>query len=209
MCFSKPSAAEILIWQKGHVAPWFWLCPASSSRKPLYPKQFTIKRKDGKQGGYSDTLIGALSWWMFPWNSTKASKNCWFCIDGPTGRPFILWDRPIAWNYGIKCCPLRLNLKPATAYLLDGLIWSLLCKWYWYYMILQYMTYWFLRIIVYNFRHDPKYRPIVHDSYPCHPCRSVAEHLPQSQPSLRVEDWPFLLRILSAKRFHESRWKDS
>lgn len=28
--------------------------------KPLYPKQFTIKRKDGKQGGYSDTLIGTL-----------------------------------------------------------------------------------------------------------------------------------------------------
>merc|ERR1719160_817472 len=25
---------------------------------PLYPKQFTVQRKDGKQGGYSDTLIG-------------------------------------------------------------------------------------------------------------------------------------------------------
>jgi len=25
---------------------------------PLYPKQFTVRRKDGKQGGYSDTLIG-------------------------------------------------------------------------------------------------------------------------------------------------------
>merc|ERR1719424_2638913 len=25
---------------------------------PLYPKVFTVKRKDGKQGGYSDTLIG-------------------------------------------------------------------------------------------------------------------------------------------------------
>merc|ERR1719188_1763054 len=25
---------------------------------PLYPKRFTSKRKDGKQGGYSDTLIG-------------------------------------------------------------------------------------------------------------------------------------------------------
>jgi len=25
---------------------------------PLYPKKFTVKRKDGKQGGYSDTLIG-------------------------------------------------------------------------------------------------------------------------------------------------------
>jgi len=25
---------------------------------PLYPKAFTVKRKDGKQGGYSDTLIG-------------------------------------------------------------------------------------------------------------------------------------------------------
>jgi len=26
--------------------------------QPLYPKVFTVKRKDGKQGGYSDTLIG-------------------------------------------------------------------------------------------------------------------------------------------------------
>jgi hypothetical protein len=26
--------------------------------KPLYPKAFTVRRKDGKQGGYSDTLIG-------------------------------------------------------------------------------------------------------------------------------------------------------
>jgi hypothetical protein len=26
--------------------------------KPIYPKQFTVQRKDGKQGGYSDTLIG-------------------------------------------------------------------------------------------------------------------------------------------------------
>jgi len=25
---------------------------------PLYPRAFTVKRKDGKQGGYSDTLIG-------------------------------------------------------------------------------------------------------------------------------------------------------
>merc|ERR1719161_560226 len=25
---------------------------------PLYPKAFTVRRKDGKQGGYSDTLIG-------------------------------------------------------------------------------------------------------------------------------------------------------
>jgi len=25
---------------------------------PIYPKQFTVKRKDGKDGGYSDTLIG-------------------------------------------------------------------------------------------------------------------------------------------------------
>jgi len=25
---------------------------------PLYPKKFTVQRKDGKQGGYSDTLIG-------------------------------------------------------------------------------------------------------------------------------------------------------
>jgi len=25
---------------------------------PIYPKAFTVKRKDGKQGGYSDTLIG-------------------------------------------------------------------------------------------------------------------------------------------------------
>merc|ERR1711939_561202 len=25
---------------------------------PLYPKRFTVKRKDGKRGGYSDTLIG-------------------------------------------------------------------------------------------------------------------------------------------------------
>jgi len=26
--------------------------------KPIYPRAFTVKRKDGKQGGYSDTLIG-------------------------------------------------------------------------------------------------------------------------------------------------------
>ena len=30
----------------------------------MYPKQFTIRRKDGKQGGYSDTLIGALAGWQ-------------------------------------------------------------------------------------------------------------------------------------------------
>lgn len=44
--------------------------------KPLYPKQFTIKRKDGKQGGYSDTLIGwktdPFCFGFFPQNdSTK------------------------------------------------------------------------------------------------------------------------------------------
>lgn len=30
----------------------------STVAPPLYPKVFTVKRKDGKQGGYSDTLIG-------------------------------------------------------------------------------------------------------------------------------------------------------
>jgi len=30
----------------------------STVAKPLYPKAFTVKRKDGAQGGYSDTLIG-------------------------------------------------------------------------------------------------------------------------------------------------------
>eukprot|EP00746_Dinoflagellata_sp_MGD_P128562 gnl/MRDRNA2_/MRDRNA2_62905_c0_seq1.p1 gnl/MRDRNA2_/MRDRNA2_62905_c0~~gnl/MRDRNA2_/MRDRNA2_62905_c0_seq1.p1 ORF type:complete len:553 (-),score=111.28 gnl/MRDRNA2_/MRDRNA2_62905_c0_seq1:195-1853(-) len=30
----------------------------STVAPPLYPKTFTVKRKDGKQGGYSDTLIG-------------------------------------------------------------------------------------------------------------------------------------------------------
>jgi len=30
----------------------------STVAPPLYPKAFTVKRKDGKQGGYSDTLIG-------------------------------------------------------------------------------------------------------------------------------------------------------
>jgi len=30
----------------------------ASVAPPLYPKQFTVRRKDGKQGGYSDTLIG-------------------------------------------------------------------------------------------------------------------------------------------------------
>jgi len=30
----------------------------STVTPPIYPKQFTVKRKDGKQGGYSDTLIG-------------------------------------------------------------------------------------------------------------------------------------------------------
>eukprot|EP00933_Yihiella_yeosuensis_P034621 TRINITY_DN280_c0_g1_i1.p1 TRINITY_DN280_c0_g1~~TRINITY_DN280_c0_g1_i1.p1 ORF type:complete len:549 (+),score=119.48 TRINITY_DN280_c0_g1_i1:79-1725(+) len=30
----------------------------STVAPPVYPKQFTVKRKDGKQGGYSDTLIG-------------------------------------------------------------------------------------------------------------------------------------------------------
>jgi len=30
----------------------------STVAPPLYPKKFTVKRKDGKQGGYSDTLIG-------------------------------------------------------------------------------------------------------------------------------------------------------
>ncbi|CAK9107689.1 Hypothetical protein SCF082_LOCUS50128 [Durusdinium trenchii] len=44
--------------------------------KPLYPKQFTIRRKDGKQGGYSDTLIGwktdPFCFGFFPQNdSTK------------------------------------------------------------------------------------------------------------------------------------------
>jgi hypothetical protein len=31
---------------------------ASTVAPPLYPKTFTVRRKDGKQGGYSDTLIG-------------------------------------------------------------------------------------------------------------------------------------------------------
>ena len=35
--------------------------------KPLYPKQFTVKRKDGKQGGYSDTLIGTLVQLISAW----------------------------------------------------------------------------------------------------------------------------------------------
>lgn len=30
----------------------------STVAPPLYPKAFTVRRKDGKQGGYSDTLIG-------------------------------------------------------------------------------------------------------------------------------------------------------
>lgn len=30
----------------------------STVAPPLYPKTFTVRRKDGKQGGYSDTLIG-------------------------------------------------------------------------------------------------------------------------------------------------------
>merc|ERR1712232_1070793 len=30
----------------------------STVAPPLYPKRFTVRRKDGKQGGYSDTLIG-------------------------------------------------------------------------------------------------------------------------------------------------------
>merc|ERR1712176_1466422 len=30
----------------------------STVTKPIYPKQFTVRRKDGKAGGYSDTLIG-------------------------------------------------------------------------------------------------------------------------------------------------------
>jgi len=30
----------------------------STVAPPLYPKKFTVKRKDGKRGGYSDTLIG-------------------------------------------------------------------------------------------------------------------------------------------------------
>jgi len=32
--------------------------PKSNVSLPLYPKVFTSRRKDGKQGGYSDTLIG-------------------------------------------------------------------------------------------------------------------------------------------------------
>jgi len=35
----------------------------STVAPPIYPRQFTVKRKDGKQGGYSDTLIG---WKMDP-----------------------------------------------------------------------------------------------------------------------------------------------
>mmetsp|Transcript_12536 Transcript_12536/g.28280 ORF Transcript_12536/g.28280 Transcript_12536/m.28280 type:complete len:542 (+) Transcript_12536:78-1703(+) len=31
---------------------------ASTVAPPLYPKKFTVRRKDGRQGGYSDTLIG-------------------------------------------------------------------------------------------------------------------------------------------------------
>jgi hypothetical protein len=31
---------------------------ASTVAPPLYPKTFTVRRKDGKPGGYSDTLIG-------------------------------------------------------------------------------------------------------------------------------------------------------
>ncbi len=58
-----------LSWREIDLAVAMWLTdfdPVHSAknapaRKPLYPKQFTIKRKDGKQGGYSDTLIGALS----------------------------------------------------------------------------------------------------------------------------------------------------
>merc|ERR1719464_1517311 len=30
----------------------------STVAPPIYPKQFTVRRKNGKQGGYSDTLIG-------------------------------------------------------------------------------------------------------------------------------------------------------
>jgi len=48
----------------------------STVAKPLYPKKFTIRRKDGKQGGYSDTLIGwktdPFCFGFFPQNdSTK------------------------------------------------------------------------------------------------------------------------------------------
>eukprot|EP00435_Cladocopium_sp_Y103_P040150 s1132_g10.t2 len=47
--------------------------------KPLYPKQFTIKRKDGKQGGYSDTLIGwktdPFCFGFFPQNDSTILGN--------------------------------------------------------------------------------------------------------------------------------------
>jgi len=47
---------------------------------PLYPKQFTVKRKDGKQGGYSDTLIGwktdPFCFGFFPQNDSHG-KLCY------------------------------------------------------------------------------------------------------------------------------------
>jgi hypothetical protein len=36
--------------------------PAEDVTPPLYPKKFTVRRKDGQPGGYSDTLIG----WQLP-----------------------------------------------------------------------------------------------------------------------------------------------
>jgi len=42
---------------------------------PLYPKKFTVRRKDGKQGGYSDTLIGwktdPFCFGFFPQNDSR------------------------------------------------------------------------------------------------------------------------------------------
>ena len=86
----------------------------------------------------------------------KLRKNRWFCIDGPTGRPFI---SEIGQLHEIMVSSaVHSDWILSLRLLIFWMAWfgGLLCKWYWYYMILQYMTYWFLRIIVYNFRHDPQ-----------------------------------------------------
>jgi hypothetical protein len=52
----------------------------STVAPPLYPKAFTVRRKDGKQGGYSDTLIGwktdPFCFGFFPQNDS-AKELCY------------------------------------------------------------------------------------------------------------------------------------
>eukprot|EP00928_Gymnodinium_smaydae_P001923 TRINITY_DN1068_c0_g1_i1.p1 TRINITY_DN1068_c0_g1~~TRINITY_DN1068_c0_g1_i1.p1 ORF type:complete len:561 (-),score=109.03 TRINITY_DN1068_c0_g1_i1:126-1757(-) len=76
----------------------------ASVAPPLYPKKFTIKRKDGKAGGYSDTLIGwktdPFCFGFFPQNDSHG-ELC-YRSEEATAKYYDIEREAVRSDYNIK-----------------------------------------------------------------------------------------------------------